>query len=466
MVERFKHVHLIGIGGSGLSAIARVLLQRGVTVSGSDRQDSPLLEQLRAEGARVWVGHRAENIGAAQVVVRSSAVDESNVEVQAARSAGIPVLRREDFLGYLTDASRLIAVAGTHGKTTTTSMLAWVLTALGLDPSYIIGGVSLNLGSNAHAGNGAYFVIEADEYDRMFLGLRPEVAVVTSIEHDHPDCYPSYEEFYAAFRSFADRLRPGGMLIACGEERGARRLLLEWRSRGGLGRSYGLSALGYDTFVRRTRRNAMGGYEAEVVLRDGKVVPLELQVPGEHNLRNALAVVTVADWLHLPLTAVAQALAEFKGTERRFEVHAAPNGVVLVDDYAHHPTEIRATLAAARARFPQRRLWAVWQPHTYSRTRQLFAEFAQAFADADQVVVTAIYAAREAPPADGFSADQVAAEIQRAGKPVFYAADLLAAQKYLAENVRPADVVLVLSAGDANQINRRLLEEWQTAVRN
>lgn len=459
-----KHVHFIGIGGTGLSAIATVLLERGLVVSGSDRQPSPQLQRLQAAGARVMLGHHAENILGADVIVRSSAVQDDNPEVAAARQAGVPVLKRADFLERLIDRQPAIAVAGTHGKTTTTAMIAWTLTALGADPSCVIGGVATNLGTNARAGAGPYFVIEADEYDRMFLGLRPEVAVVTNIEHDHPDCYPSPEAFYAAFRQFAGQIRPGGVLIACGEDPGARRLLAEMAAEAVATLTYGIGS-GYDFAAHNLALNAAGGFDCKVPVA-GQSVKLALQVPGEHNVRNALAALAVVGRIGLPLDEAAQALSEFRGAGRRFELRGEVNAIALVDDYAHHPTEIRATLAAARRRFAGRRVWAVWQPHTYSRTRTLQADFVAAFDDADCVLVTEVYPAREPAPSDSFSAavlaDQISGRRSATGGPdmcIHFAAGLDDAGDLLLQSVRPGDVVIVLSAGDADRITARLLSE-------
>lgn len=461
-----EHIHLIGIGGSGLSAIAMVLLERGYRVSGSDRQESPQARRLQELGARIYYGHRAENIAGADQVVRSSAVREDNVEVLAARAAGIPVLKRSDFLEQLIAGQMPLAIAGTHGKTTTTAMLAWVLTSLGADPSYVIGGIAANLGQNAHAGQGRYFVIEADEYDRMFLGLHPHIAVVTNVEHDHPDCYPTPEDFYQAFRAFVLQTRTGGALVACGEDPGAQRLLAEARS-AGLGTvSYGLGEGAYDCRAVNLAPNDQGGLAFDLVHREAPAVErINLQVPGEHNVRNALAVLCVVHLLGLAVHQAAQALEAFRGAGRRFEVRGEFNGVTLIDDYAHHPTEIRATLAGARLRYPGRRVWAVWQPHTYSRTRLLLSQFAEAFGDADCVLVTEVYAAREPAPADGFSARQVATAIAQTradeSKSVLFAETLQNAVEQLARELQPSDVVLVLSAGDADWINvelaRRLL---------
>ena len=467
------HIHLIGIGGSGLSAIALLLLESGYRVSGSDRQVSPLLSHLERAGTQVFYGHRPENVAGADLVLRSSAVTDDNVEVQAARSAGIPVLKRADFLGQLLSGQTGIAVAGTHGKTTTTAMIAWVLTALGKDPSYIIGGVSANLGSNAHAGKGGLFVIEADEYDRMFLGLRPQIAVVTNIEHDHPDCYPTPEEYFQAFEAFVNGLQSGEArgdtptLIACSDDPGAARLLETAAQRGIRTISYGLqSSAGYtaqDLLV-----NQQGGYSFTLHAQGKAPTPVALQAPGKHNVCNALAALAVMDSLGFSLDRAAAALGEYRGTGRRFELRGEAAGVTVIDDYAHHPTEIRATLEAAQARFAGRPLWAVWQPHTYSRTRTLAAEFVKAFIDpplARHILVTEIYASRESAPADGFSSRQLVEEMQTpsafawAPSPdTYFAATLVEARDILLRQVQPGDVVLVFSAGDADWISTQLLQ--------
>lgn len=458
-----KHVHLIGIGGTGLSAIARVLLERGMVVSGSDRQPSAIIEALRAAGARVSIGHQAGNIRGADVVVRSSAVPDGNVEVQAALQAGIPVLKRAEFLERILEGYQVIAIAGTHGKTTTTAMVSWMLTEMGQAPSFIIGGISRDLGTNARSGQGPHFVIEADEYDHMFLGLRPGIAVVTNIEHDHPDCYPTPEDFYQAFREFVARLAPQGVLLACSDDPGARRLLEEARTRGYSVRSYGvnhwLGLNGPDYAARQVAPNQRGGFSFEMV-RLGASSPgvrVELQVPGRHNVGNALAALAVVDCLALPLEQAAQALARYSGAGRRFEVRGEARGVTVIDDYAHHPSEIRATLAAARARYPDQHIWAVWQPHTYSRTRALLNDFIASFADADQVIVTDIYAAREVSPANGFSSRQVVEAMKH--PQAHYLPSLTQAADYLLDRVQPQAVVLVLSAGDADQISGLLLQK-------
>lgn len=457
------HVHFIGLGGTGLSAIALVMLQRGHIVSGSDRQLSPVLESLEKAGARVFLGHRPENIRAADVVVRSSAVPDENIEVAAAHQAGIPVLKRADYLVHLLDGYRTIAVAGTHGKTTTTAMLAWVLSEAGLDPSYIIGGTSNNLRTNAHAGAGADFVIEADEYDYMFLGLYPQIAVITNIEHDHPDCFPTPEAFYQAFETFSSQISPDGVLVACADNPGSSQLAARARSAGRRVLVYGLEGEGMDFKVENLHKNERGGYSFSLHgSEEVDLAQVALCVPGLHNVENALAALAVAGELGISYQQAADILSGFSGTGRRFDVRGEPGGITLVDDYAHHPTEIRATLAAARARFGQRRLWAVWQPHTFSRTRALFDEFCAAFGDADMVMVTEIFAAREVAPGDGFSGQDVAQAmaLQKSmiGKPVVFAATLEQAAEKLQANLKIGDVVIVLSAGDATQISESLLQ--------
>lgn len=459
-----EHIHLIGIGGTGLSAIARLLLESGYTVSGSDRAISPLAGALQAAGIRIDRGHRAENVQGADLVIRSSAIPDDNPEVQAALAAGIPVLKRADFLGRLMADKVGIAVAGTHGKTTTTAMIAWMLSALGKDPTYIIGGVSKNLGSNAHAGNGQAFVIEADEYDRMFLGLRYQAAVITNLEHDHPDCYPTEQEYYQAFRDFATLAPAEGVLFICSDDLLAGRLLSEMRQNGKTALGYGIPLSDElpqpDYAALQLALNEKGGFTFEAVLAVGKAnggrprIRVDLQVPGEHNVRNALAAMALADWLGLPIDRAAQALGEYSGTGRRFEVIGEAGGVTVISDYGHHPTEIQATLAAARGRYSHQEIWAVWQPHTYSRTLALFDKFTVAFSDADHVLVTEVYPAREPVSAD-FSSRQVVEAMQH--KDAHFVAKLSEVASYLLANLHKRDVVVVLSAGDADQVCSQIL---------
>lgn len=457
------HVHFIGIGGSGLSAIARLLKESGYEVSGSDRSLSQFAMDLKNDGVTIYEGHLPGNVKGADWVVRSSAVTDDNPEVTAAKNSGIPVYKRSDFLGELMTGKNGIAVAGTHGKTTTTAMIAWMLYALKRDPSFIVGGTLNNLKVNARAGKGEVFVIEADEYDRMFLGLKPRIAVITNLEHDHPDCYPKFEDMVSAFQDFVGLLPADGTLIACAEDKGALSLLAYAREKGLNVVSY--SVQGEMTIAnpqwmqaRITGTNEGGGYDFSAMTNLGVaaagVVNVSLQVPGEHNVRNALAALAVAAVMGLPLQEAADALGGFSGTGRRFEVRGEHRGVIVIDDYAHHPTAIRATLAAAKARYPGQRIWAVWQPHTYSRTRTLFLEFSRAFEDASEVLVTEIYAAREAKQ-DFSSAEVVSAMPHPSAR---YSGSLEDTTNYLLGHLRSADVLIVLSAGDADQISADVLK--------
>jgi UDP-N-acetylmuramate--alanine ligase len=456
------HIHLIGIGGTGLSAIARVLLEMGYTVSGSDRAESTFTHDLRSAGVTINIGHRPENVLGAGLVIRSAAIPDDNPEVIAARSRNIPIQKRAEFLGSLMKGKTGIAIAGTHGKTTTTSMIAWMLSAMGQDPTFIVGGVVANLGINARAGKGKTFVIEADEYDRMFLGLTPTIEVVTNIEHDHPDCYPTLADFQAAFEEFMVHLPGDGTLVACAEDPGAYDLMDKAEKLGKAVIPYGLrptmeGGKNLDVFASVLSPNEKGGFTFSASVL-GNSATIELQVPGKHNVRNALGALTVTQLLDLPLADAARILGQFTGTGRRFEVRGEEAGVVVIDDYAHHPTEIRATLAAARSRYPSRRIWAVWQPHTYSRTQALFGEFTSAFNDADEVIVTEIYAARE--PKQDYSSKQL---VDAMSRPAHFIATLTDVSNYLLDKLRPGDALLVLSAGDADQVSTEVLAHLKEA---
>ena len=461
-----KHIHFIGIGGSGLSAIARLLLESGYKVSGSDRAMTPFADEVRHAGATVYIGHHPRNVNGADAVVMSSAINEDNPEVIAAKHSNIPVYKRADFLGQLMEEKRGIAIAGTHGKTTTTAMTAWALHELGRDPSFIVGGVMNDLKVNAHAGNGNMFVIEADEYDNMFLGLKPQIAVVTSLEHDHPDMFPSLETMYASFEKFVDLLPEDGALIVCTDDEGASTLIPHARQRGINHIAYYIQNERTITspswvMARNVKANRRGGFDFVVSSNLGMVgvpsVDVSLQVPGKHNVRNVLAVFAVTELLGLPREKTAEALSRFTGTGRRFQLRGEAKGISIFDDYAHHPTEIQATLEGARARFPDRKIWAVWQPHTYSRTQTLFLEFSRAFKDADEVIVTEVYAARE-PKQDFTSAEIVSAMPHMSAR---YIEKLSDVTSYLLRSLKPNDVVIVMSAGDADQISTNLVKAYE-----
>jgi UDP-N-acetylmuramate--alanine ligase len=447
------HIHLIGIGGTGISSIARVLLEKGYKVTGSDRILSPLALDLEIAGARVYEGHDASHIKGANIVVRSSAIPDSNVEVVAARQAGIPVLKRSEFLGTILRDHVGIAIAGSHGKTTTTAMMAFCLNSMALDPSYIIGGISKDLSSNAHAGEGKHFVIEADEYDHMFMGLNPEVVLLTNVEYDHPDCYPTPADYLQAFKEFIGTIRPNGLLIACADFDHTAELITSKPASVRVF-TYGLSE-NADFRAVNCSVNKYGSYDYDMLFHSQNLCKVSLQVPGEHNVRNSLAVLATILELGLPVEIAALNMHKFSGTGRRFDIIGEANGVTFVDDYAHHPSKISATLAAAKTRFPGRRLVALWQPHTYSRTKTLAADFIRSLELADLTVVTEVYPARE--PVEAFSSSELVA--QMTGKEAYYCKTLDNAVELLEEKLLPGDVLLVLSAGDADTVGKRVLHD-------
>jgi UDP-N-acetylmuramate--alanine ligase len=452
--------HLVGIGGSGLSAIAGFLLERGYQVSGSDQRPNEATDALAERGVTIHRGHRAENVQGADIVLISSAVPEGNPEVTAAEAAGIPVVKRSELLGPLMRGQHGIGVAGTHGKTTTTSMIAIVLLRAGLDPSIIVGG-RLSLGPaegmpalaniSARAGKGP-FVIEADEYDGMFLGLELEVGVVTNVEWDHVDCYPTPAAFTEAFQKFVGQIPPEGMLVACADDPGAL-ILRDSLAPGAKFESYGLTDEA-DWQARNLTQNTQGGFDAEVWLRGERVADLSLPVPGRHNVRNALAALAVANWHQIKPRLAAKMLRDFHGAGRRFEFIGEAGGIIVIDDYAHHPTEVAATLSAARLRYPTRRIWAVFQPHTYSRTQALLRDYAHSFDDADRVLLLDIYAARE--KIDLGMRSEMLLEVIR-NEDARYVGDAQEAATYLLAHVEPDDVVITMSAGDGNLAGALLL---------
>ena len=447
-----QRVHLVGIGGIGLSAIARILLARGVQVSGSDRFASPITDELARLGAKIFIGHHAENVGEVDLVLITSAVHDDNPEIIEARRRGIRVERRYDFFPQLTAGKKTIAIAGTHGKTTTTGMIGMILTNAGFDPDAIVGGIVPEWNSNARAGNGEYFVIEADEYDRAFLGLRPNIAVVTSIELDHPDIYRDVNEVVHAFQQFLAQVPDDGLIIGWGD---AARIVALLRRDVATVR-YGLDA-GNDWRATNLEPNDRGGSNFVVWRGDARVGEFELTIPGSHNVLNALAAMVVAHHVGVPGSVVRDTLKNFRGIARRFEVKGTFGGVTIIDDYAHHPTEIRATLAAARARYGNRNIWAVFQPHTYSRTRALLNEFAESFAEADHVIVTEIYAARETNES-GLSGAHIVAQANH--RDARFIARLEACAEFLSSRLHAGDVLITLGAGDVNRVG-----EWVAQAR-
>ncbi len=457
-VREGDHIHMVGIGGSGMSAIARVLLEQGkYRISGSDRALSEAGRSLSALGAEVHDGHRAEQVRDADWLFVSSAIPADNAEVQAARGRGIPVIKRPQVLAWLTHPYRTIAIAGTHGKTTTTAMIARILLEAGLDPSFVIGGVVPELGTNARAGAGPYFVIEADEYDRTFLELRPSIAIVTNVEHDHPDCYATYADVLAAFGAFVQGSAADGRVVACGDDPGAVQVLAGVQQRRTL--TYGLGA-GCDMQATALQSSA-AGHEFVFVARGESRGRFELALPGMHNLRNGLAALTVAQELDLDLHAARDVLRTFRGAARRFELKGEANGVTVIDDYAHHPTEIRVTLAAARERYGGRAIWAVFQPHTFSRTQALLDQYQKSFEDADHVLVTPIYASREHDD-HRVSSEDLVRHVRH--NDIHTVPDLAAAVTELAARVQAGDVVVIMGAGDSYRVGEGVLSELQERI--
>lgn len=443
-----RRVHLVGIGGAGMSAIAVVLVGRGEQVSGSDRAHSIYTSKLEAMGVKVTFKHDAKHVSGADLVVASSAIPEANPELAAARELGIPVMHRADFLRELTHGFQIIAVAGTHGKTTTTGLITWILEQDGRDPSFIVGGMLQDFGSNAKAGRGSIFVIEADEYDRTFLGLEPDLAVITNVEFDHPDCYPTIDEFTGAFQQFANQVQ--SKLVVCGDDPVASSLAAKHADR----ITYGLSG-GARWRAEEIRPNTAGGSDF-LLLREAETLGLiRIRLPGTHNVLNALAGLAACDALGVDLRVAREALTNFHGAGRRFEFIGERAGVSVIDDYAHHPTEIAATLQAARQRFPEARIWVVFQPHTFSRLRALKEGFASAFTGADGVIVTEVFAAREEFDPE-FSGEKIAGFIQ--GSDVRFIPEFDEIVGFLLGEIQAGDVVLTLSAGDGNLVGTRLLE--------
>ena len=469
MLGKTRRVHFIGIGGIGMSGIAELLANLGYVVSGSDEQRSPITDRLATLGVRVAVGHDAVNVGDAEVVVASSAVRPTNPEVREAVRRQIPVIPRAEMLAELMRLRYAIAVAGAHGKTTTTSMIALVLERAGLDPTAVIGGRLSAFGSNARLGQGEHLVAEADESDRSFLKLFPTIAVITNIDREHLENYGGFDDLQQAFVDFANKVPFYGGVVACLDDAHLAGVLPRMTRRV---TTYGLESdadliatdielgpLSVTATVkrreRRTRASVADGRAAPAGSR-ATLGPLSLAVPGRHNLQNALAAVAVGMELGLRFERVAAGLREFRGAERRFDVKGEANGILIVDDYGHHPTEIAAVLAAARSL--NRRVVVAFQPHRYTRTALLMDAFGPSLANADQIVLTDIYAASE-DPIPGITLDALASSIrEQVDVPVHVAPKLDDVVKEIARIAKPGDVVITLGAGSIGSVPERLLE--------
>jgi len=454
MYGNIEKIHFVGIGGIGMSGIAEVLLNLGYQVSGSDLRESDTTERLRSLGGEICIGHTAENLTNVDVVVTSTAVQSDNPEVIEAKHRMVPVIPRAEMLAELMRMKYGIAIAGTHGKTTTTSMVATVLTHAGIDPTIVIGGKLNTLGSNAKLGQGKFLVAEADESDGSFLTLSPTIAVVTNIDADHLDYYTGgLEQIKDTFVSFINKVPFYGLAVLCQEDRNINEIIPRIKKRF---MTYGLSS---QADLRATHVKLDGFQTSFTAHYKGyRLGEISFNMPGAHNVLNALACTAVALELDVPFDKIQEGFAQFGGVGRRFTVKGEKNGIMVVDDYGHHPAEIRATLGAARNGWPERRLVVAFQPHRYSRTKELFNEFVTCFYDADVLVLTDIYAASEQ-PIPGVTAERLAEETRRHGqRDVTYIADRNDLPDYLAGIVKEGDIVITLGAGNIWQAGEALVK--------
>jgi UDP-N-acetylmuramate--alanine ligase len=461
MFAKIQRIHFVGIGGIGMSGIAEVLLNLGYKISGSDLKSSAVTQRLASLGATTFEGHAAENVIGAEVVVTSSAIATDNPEVAKARELHIPVIRRAEMLAELMRLKYGIAIAGMHGKTTTTSMVAAVLASGGLDPTVVVGGRVDAMGSNARLGKSQYLVAEADESDRSFLKLSPILSVVTNIDREHMDCYRNMRDVRQTFLEFMDRVPFYGMIVACDDDPVLRKLLPQVQRRVV---TYG-TRRGSDFLIKPGTIEQLPGEHRPLshfrVSFEGKDLgEFLLHVPGTHNILNATAAVAVGIGLDLPVESIRAALENFRGVDRRFQLRGRAAGVSVVDDYGHHPTEIRATLAAAR-QCGFGKVHVIFQPHRYTRTKALMEEFGEAFRDADTLAILDIYAASEQ-PIEGVSGEALAAHIrQTAAQDARYVPSFAEAAEWVSSQAEEGDMILTLGAGSVSQLGPLILEKLQ-----
>ncbi|NJD92165.1 MAG: UDP-N-acetylmuramate--L-alanine ligase [Geobacter sp.] len=453
MYGKIEKIHFVGIGGIGMSGIAEVLLNLGYKVSGSDLRGSDTTERLVSLGAEVGIGHKAENLQSVDVVVISSAVHDDNPEVVEAKRLHVPVIPRAEMLAELMRMKYGIAIAGTHGKTTTTSMAASILGHAGIDPTIVIGGKLNAIGTNARLGQGKFLVAEADESDGSFLVLSPTIAIVTNVDADHLDHYSGIDEIKATFVEFINKVPFYGLAVLCLDDPNIRAILPQVKKRY---MTYGLSS---QADIRATHVKHDGFRTSFVAHFKGyRLGEVSFNMPGAHNVLNAMACIAIALELDVPFSAIQEGFAGFGGVGRRFTVKGEPRGVMVVDDYGHHPAEIKATLAAARQGWPERRIIAAFQPHRYSRTHELFSDFVTAFYDADVLILTDVYAAGEQ-PIEGATAERLAKEIRRHGqKDVTHIANREEIPSHLAAMVKEGDIVITLGAGNIWQQGEALVK--------
>lgn len=438
-----KRLHFIGIGGSGMSGLARIALSHGIAVSGSDAKDSSVLSALSALGAQVFPDHLAHQVDGSDFIIYSTAIGQNNVELVRARELNLPILTRAQALAILMSDSRSIAVAGTHGKTTTSSMLTVALQACGLDPSFAIGGTLTSSGSNAHRGTGEHFVAEADESDGSFIEYRPFAAIVTNVEHDHVDYFATEADVTQAFSDFAATIAKDGYLVYCADDAGSAHLASSVLGPKLI--SYGTS-VGADLFIDSINLLPMGS-TSRVLWKGRAIGNLSLQVPGLHNVLNAGAALAMGLSLGAPAAEMLTGLASFHGTGRRFELKATVHGIRIIDDYGHHPTEVEVTLTAAKRYAGDGRLIVIFQPHRYSRTKAFMSEFAKALGIADQVVLLEVYAASEK-PIPGVTSETIAEEMENG----HFIPNFLEASEWVIAEAKPGDVIVTLGAGDVNSL--------------
>lgn len=452
-----SHVHFVGIGGAGMSGIAEVLLDYELTVSGCDRARSATTDRLEQLGVKVSFGHSESHLDGVDLVVKSSAIPDENEEIRAARERGITVVRRAEMLGELMRLKYGIAVAGTHGKTTTTSLIGTLFTEAGLDPTVIVGGRMRVSGTGARVGRSDYLVAEADEFDRSFLRLMPILAVVTSIDQDHLDTYGDMDAIKAAFLEFAGRVPFFGQIILCLDDTNIQQMLPHLAKHHRVV-TYGLSPQA-DLMAQDIEGTPEGCRFQVIAASEGLLGTIEVPMPGSHNVCNTLAAVAVGRAVGLEFDQIADALKVFGGVHRRFERVGEWRQASVVDDYAHHPAEVAATLDAARQAFPKGRVHAIFQPHLFSRTRDLGDDFGRALMGADRAVVTAIYASRES-PLEGVSGEDIVRAARASGhRRVDYCADWHDVAALLQDDLQPGDVVLTMGAGDIYRLAQRLSEE-------
>jgi UDP-N-acetylmuramate--alanine ligase len=447
-----KKVHFIGIGGISMSGLAEILIDYGYRVSGSDRSGSRITDKLKGLGAEVHLEHSAENVHGADLVVYTAAIKEDNPEYVEAKRLGIPTLDRAEFLGYIMkDFKKGIAVAGTHGKTTTTSMLSLILLKSGLDPTIMVGGEVDAIGGNVRPGKSSYFITEACEYKGSFLKFYPYVGIILNIDADHLDYYKDINEIYDTFVKFAQLIPREGLLIGCAEDE---RVIKVMENVNCNKITYGIKS---GNFTAENISYDSRGFASFTALKNGKIFGnFRLLVPGEHNVLNALSSIAAANFFGLSYEDISSSLLEFTGTHRRFEKLGEKNGITVIDDYAHHPAEIKATIKAAQ-NFPHGRLYCVFQPHTYTRTITLFEEFSKAFSGLDKLILTDIYAAREKDTGI-VSSSMLNDAVAATGVDSIYIKEFEDIVKYLQENLKPEDVLITMGAGDVYRIGEMFLE--------